>query len=106
MAARTCVSETQLVAARVSETLFSLFALFQQSLAQVDLSVREMRKTQTQSRFNIVRDWYLIWNNNRYVQNWSIAQCVVIVATSVVQVVFMRRLFRTTNVTPTAKPRA
>jgi hypothetical protein len=65
-----------------------------------------MLSVQQQRRFNVVKDWYQIIGNNKYVQNWSITQCVVIIAASLVQVYFVRRLFRTTNVTPTAKPRA
>ncbi|XP_054165985.1 transmembrane emp24 domain-containing protein 6-like [Oppia nitens] len=39
------------------------------------------------------KDWLLIISNNRYVQNWSLIQCVVIIVSTVTQVVFVRRLF-------------
>lgn len=79
---------------------------FSQSLQNVDSSVQEMLKINQQGRFNVVKDWYLINSNNVYVQNWSLTQCVITVTASIVQVYFVRRLFRTTNVTPTSKPRA
>lgn len=59
-----------------------------------------------QGRMHVVRDWYKVKTNMSYVQWWSIAQCVIIVLSSVTQVFVLRRLFRTTNVTPTMKPRA
>lgn len=79
---------------------------FTESLQQVEVHINSMKNLQSQQRFLVVSDWYLLTGNNQFVQNWSIAQCIIIVATSALQVYFVRRLFRTTNVTPTAKPRA
>ncbi|XP_076472498.1 transmembrane emp24 domain-containing protein 5-like [Babylonia areolata] len=76
------------------------------SMNNVELSLHQMKMSQTQARFNVIKDFYLVWGNNKYVQNWSLAQCLLIVAASVAQVFALRRMFRTTNVTPTAKPRA
>ncbi|KAL8599911.1 hypothetical protein ACOMHN_057688 [Nucella lapillus] len=76
------------------------------SLTNVELSVQEMKKSQTQARFHVIKDLYLVWGNNRYVQNWSLAQCLLVVTASVAQVLALRRMFRTTDRTPTAKPRA
>ncbi|KAK7481417.1 hypothetical protein BaRGS_00027373 [Batillaria attramentaria] len=79
---------------------------FTVSLSVVEASINGIKNAQSQQRFHIISDWYLLTGNNKFVQNWSIAQCVVIIVASAVQVIFVRRLFRTTNVTPTAKPRA
>ncbi|CAL1531034.1 unnamed protein product [Lymnaea stagnalis] len=80
---------------------------FSTSLTSVQESVESMINSQTKARFNVVKDWYLSNENNRYIKVWSIAQCVLIVVAAVTQVYSVRRLFRTTNVTPTtSKPRA
>lgn len=79
---------------------------FTDTLQKVDGQVGEMLKYQDQNRRHLARDWYIVDGNNRYVQYWSLAQCVVIVATSALQVYFVRKLFEVKNVTPTCKPRA
>lgn len=78
----------------------------QDVLQKVDAQVGEMLKYQDQNRRHMSKDWYLVDGNNRYVQYWSLAQCLVVVLTSTVQVYFVRKLFEVKNVTPTAKPRA
>ncbi|XP_059142087.1 transmembrane emp24 domain-containing protein 3-like [Physella acuta] len=84
-----------------------LAANFSNSLTSVQESVSSMLNSQAKARFNVIKDWYQLTGNERYVMNWSIAQCVLIVAASVTQVYSVRRLFKTSNVTPTtAKPRA
>ncbi|KAL3861724.1 hypothetical protein ACJMK2_008034 [Sinanodonta woodiana] len=79
---------------------------FSTSINTVELSINEVLKHQAGTRMQLIKDWYLITGNNSYVQYWSILHCVIFITTSVFQVYFVRRLFRSTNVTPTAKPRA
>uniref|UniRef100_A0A0B7BIR0 GOLD domain-containing protein n=1 Tax=Arion vulgaris TaxID=1028688 RepID=A0A0B7BIR0_9EUPU len=80
---------------------------FSVSLTSVQQMVSDMQNSQAQARFNVIKDWYLVNGNNSYVNQWSLAQCILIVCASAIQVYSVRRLFRTTNVTPTtSKPRA
>ncbi|XP_045163996.1 transmembrane emp24 domain-containing protein 5-like isoform X5 [Mercenaria mercenaria] len=79
---------------------------FSASIQTVQESVKETLVHQAQSRMHIIKDWYLITGNNTYIQRWSICQCIVVMMCSGIQVYFVRRLFRGTNVTPTSKPRA
>ncbi|XP_060552556.1 transmembrane emp24 domain-containing protein 5-like isoform X3 [Ruditapes philippinarum] len=79
---------------------------FTVSIQNVHESVKDALVHQAQSRMHVIKDWYLITGNNSYIQTWSICQCVVVIMCSGIQVFFVRRLFRGTNVTPTAKPRA
>lgn len=83
-----------------------LFSCFQNSLSSVQKSISTMFRFQANTRMEIVRDWYLVMGNMKYVGYWSIAQCVVIVTSAVAQVYFLRKLFEVKNVTPSAKPRA
>lgn len=79
----------------------------QYSLENVNRNVYNMQRSQAVSRQAAAADWYLVQQENSDVQSWSLLLCVVIVATSVMQVLFVRRLFRTPSVTTsTAKPRA
>ena len=57
-------------------------------------------------RQHVVTDWYLIHNNNIYIQRLSILMICIICGSGALQVYFVRRLFRTKEVTPTSKPRA
>ncbi|CAG5121685.1 unnamed protein product [Candidula unifasciata] len=84
-----------------------LAANFSQTLTGVQEMVSEMRSSQAKARFHVIKDWYLVEGNNTYVQNWSLVQCILIAAAAIIQVYSVRRLFRSSNVTPTtAKPRA
>jgi len=47
-------------------------------------------------------DFNLLEDNNRYVQNWSVVQILVITFTTVLQVYFVRKLFDIKNVRPRA----
>lgn len=79
---------------------------FTARIAHVDSQITDMLWHQGMSRQSAMADWYTIESNNALIQNWSILQISVIVVTYGVQVYFVRRLFATTNVTPTSKPRA
>ncbi|XP_002739883.1 transmembrane emp24 domain-containing protein 5-like [Saccoglossus kowalevskii] len=68
--------------------------------------IDDMIFKQVSTRRIAIKDWYLVIQNNSYVQQWSIIQCIVIVAASVFQTFFVRRLFNIKTVTPTQKPRA
>ncbi|XP_046360313.2 transmembrane emp24 domain-containing protein 6-like [Haliotis rufescens] len=72
----------------------------------VELSLTDVDQYQMHSRLNVMRDWYLLNENQRYVGYWSVALCVVVLVAGVGQVVFLRRMFRMPTVTPTSKPRA
>lgn len=75
----------------------------QKSLEKFDQHVNKALILQAMGRRHLVADWYLLRTNNVYVQRLSIAMCVVIVVTSAVQVVFVRRLF---SAPAKVKPRA
>ncbi|XP_054154298.1 transmembrane emp24 domain-containing protein 6-like [Oppia nitens] len=66
---------------------------FTNALRTVDNNIGLMIKSLDHSRRLNTADWYLVDGNNRYVRNWSIAQCIVVVISSVVQVVFVKKLF-------------
>ncbi|KAL4221529.1 Golgi ribbon formation [Mactra antiquata] len=79
---------------------------FSYIIQNVQQSITDAKIHQASSRMHIIKDWYLIIGNNQYVQTWSLCQCIVIIVCSAIQTVFVRRLFRSTNVTPSSKPRA
>nr|XP_022339506.1 transmembrane emp24 domain-containing protein 5-like [Crassostrea virginica] len=79
---------------------------FSRSLVEVQTSIDAVRFHQSESRMHVVRDWYLATGNNNHIMYWSIFQIGVILVTSFFQVFCLRRLFRTTAVTPSSKPRA
>ncbi|XP_076306576.1 transmembrane emp24 domain-containing protein 6-like [Tachypleus tridentatus] len=79
---------------------------FTRTLMTVGEHIGEMLKYQDYSQKQISRDWYLVDGNKHYIQYWSLAQCIIIVVVSAIQVVFVRKLLIVKNVTPTAKPRA
>jgi len=60
------------------------------------------------SRGHLLNDWYTVRNNNSNVQLWSLVLCFVIIATSLFQVYFVRRMFNVhgAGVRSTSKPRA
>jgi hypothetical protein len=78
----------------------------QESLGTVDERVKKMHLEQANSRRNVISDWYLIQENNSYIQIMSIVLCVVIVVASAFQVFFVRHLFNVRNVSSKLKPRA
>lgn len=79
---------------------------FTGALAGVQSSIEKVKIHQSESRMNVIMDWYLLTGNNKYIVYWSIFQICVIVCTAVFQIFCLRRLFRVPNVTPTSKPRA
>jgi len=74
-------------------------------LSSVSNNTNQVLKMTAISRGHLLKDWYTIRTNNRNVQLWSIALCVVIVAASVFQVYFVRRMFNVHGAS-TSKPRA
>jgi len=62
-------------------------------LRNVDNNINEMMRFLENSKQQFTYDSYLIESNKNYVQNWSILQCVVIVIASIVQAIFVRKLF-------------
>jgi len=80
-----------------------VFLLFcQESIKGVERNINEMLQYQHHTRGRETWDYNLLEDNNRYVQNWSIAQILVITCTTVLQVYFVRKLFEIKN----ARPRA
>ncbi|RWS26745.1 transmembrane emp24 domain-containing protein 6-like protein [Leptotrombidium deliense] len=63
------------------------------SIQNVDQNIATILKYVEQSKRHITHDWYLVDGNNRYVQNWSLLQCVVIILSSVVQAFVLKSLF-------------
>ncbi|KDR21000.1 transmembrane emp24 domain-containing protein 6 [Zootermopsis nevadensis] len=75
---------------------------FTESIKGVERNINEMLQYQHHTRGRETWDYNLLEVNNRYVQNWSIAQILVITFTTVLQVYFVRKLFEIKN----ARPRA
>ena len=65
----------------------------QTSVDSVAGAVRDMLFQLSWNRQNFGADYYVVKNNNDNVQLWSVLLCVMIVATSALQVAFVRRLF-------------
>ncbi|XP_058806876.1 transmembrane emp24 domain-containing protein 6 [Phymastichus coffea] len=63
------------------------------TLVNVEKNIYEVLQIQHLSRSREDRDYNLLLDNNSYVQNWSLLQVVVIIATTILQVFFVRRLF-------------
>lgn len=64
-------------------------------LIGVDQRIGTVLQTLHKSRAHESRDAALLEDNLSYVQFWSVMQCIVIMATSSVQVYFVRKLFDT-----------
>ncbi|XP_048753567.1 transmembrane emp24 domain-containing protein 5-like [Ostrea edulis] len=79
---------------------------FTGALAGVQTSIEQVKLHQTESRMHVIKDWYLVTGNNRYIMYWSIFQICVVIFTAIFQVFCLRRLFRVPTMTPTSKPRA
>lgn len=63
------------------------------SLSNVEHRINTMLQYQHHSRSKESRDYNLLLDNNLYVIRWSILQILCIVATSMMQVYFVRQLF-------------
>ncbi|XP_033354985.1 transmembrane emp24 domain-containing protein 5-like [Bombus vosnesenskii] len=66
---------------------------FTSAIINVEKNINEMLQTQYLSRSREARDLNLLLDNNSYVQTWSIAQIIVIMVTTTIQVYFVRKLF-------------
>ncbi|GFG29587.1 hypothetical protein Cfor_01044 [Coptotermes formosanus] len=75
---------------------------FTESIKGVERNINEMLQYQHHTRGRETWDYNLLEDNNRYVQNWSVAQILVITCTTALQVYFVRKLFDIKN----ARPRA
>lgn len=53
-----------------------------------------MLQFQYQSRGKEARDMNLLLDNNSYVQTWSMAQLLIIIVTTVIQVYCVKKLFQ------------
>ncbi|CAK9828772.1 Transmembrane emp24 domain-containing protein 5 [Anthophora retusa] len=62
-------------------------------ITNVERNINKMLQTQNWSRSKEARDLNLLLDNNFHVQTWSIAQIIVIMVTTTIQVYFVRKLF-------------
>merc|ERR1711971_397410 len=67
---------------------------FTQTLRSVDQRIQVMRQFQSMSKGSEARDFNLIQDNSSYVQNWSIAQALVVMLCTAVQVYFVKSFFK------------
>merc|ERR1711971_182726 len=67
---------------------------FTSTLRQVDQRIQIMRQFQSMTRTGEARDFNLIQDNSAYVQNWSIAQALVVMLCTAVQVYFVKSFFK------------
>ncbi|KAI4460454.1 transmembrane emp24 domain-containing protein [Holotrichia oblita] len=67
---------------------------FTTTIVTVERNINEMLQYQYHSRGREARDYNLLQGNNTYVIRWSIAQILVIVFTTAVQVYFVRKLLK------------
>ncbi|KOX79286.1 Transmembrane emp24 domain-containing protein 6 [Melipona quadrifasciata] len=70
---------------------------FTSTITTVERNINEMLQTQHLSRSREARDLNLLLDNNSYVQTWSIAQIIVIMVTTTIQILQSRHI----NVTKT-----
>lgn len=82
--------------------LKTFFPFLQETIIGVERNINEMLQYQYHSRGREARDYNLLEDNHSYVLNWSVVQIIIIVATSTLQVFFVRKLFDIKN----ARPRA
>lgn len=75
---------------------------FTTSIQVVERNINEMLMHQNHFRGMEGRHYNLLVDNNNYVQRWSIMQIVVTVATSLLQVYFVKKLFETKQTKPRA----
>lgn len=66
---------------------------FTSGIITVERNINEILQYQHHSRGREAWDYNLLIDNNAYVLRWSVVQIIVIVATTVVQVYFVRKLF-------------
>lgn len=66
---------------------------FTTTIKTVERNINDMQQFQMHSRNRESRDAALLEDNNTYVQNWSLAQILVITLTTTIQVYFVRKLF-------------
>ncbi|XP_055686131.1 transmembrane emp24 domain-containing protein 6 [Lutzomyia longipalpis] len=66
---------------------------FTSTIKNVERNINDMLQYQSHSRSREARDYALLSDNNGYVQKWSMAQILVILVTTTIQVYFVRKLF-------------
>jgi protein ERP2 len=78
------------------------------SLELIDQRANKILVMQASTRRHVLSDYYTITGNNDSVRRWSFVMCIVIVASSLFQVYFVRRLVNVhgTGVRSVSKPRA
>merc|ERR1712014_496993 len=67
---------------------------FTSTLRSVDQRVQIIRQFQAMSKGTEARDFNIIQGNFNYVQNWSMAQILVVIICTIVQVNFVKNLFK------------
>ncbi|CAG9835245.1 unnamed protein product [Diabrotica balteata] len=66
---------------------------FTSTIVQVEMNINNMLQYQHHSRAREAWDFNLLKDNNSYVIRWSIIQIIVILATTCIQIYFVRKLF-------------
>jgi len=66
---------------------------FTETLSSVDRRIQVIRQFQQLSRGLEARDYNLLMSNISYVNTWSMAQCIVVIASGFIQVYFVKKLF-------------
>ncbi|XP_071943938.1 transmembrane emp24 domain-containing protein 6-like isoform X2 [Antedon mediterranea] len=79
------------------------FGNISKTIMVLNEGIRNMRLYQMRTRQNSIHDWYILSANLAYVNRWSCVQCIVIIASGILQVYILRTLF--TVPTNTRKPR-
>lgn len=67
---------------------------FTSALKTVDHRIQVMKQFQSMSRGGEAKDFNLLQDNSSYVQSWSMAQILVVIICTVVQVNFVKSFFR------------
>ena len=67
---------------------------FTTTFKSVEQEIQQMRRYQTISKERKGKDFRLVRDNLRYIKNWSLLQCTLVILCTTVQVYFVRNLFK------------
>lgn len=79
---------------------------FQFALKLVATTIVQMRYNHRVLSGQISRNMWLMFNKGDFITRWSIFQCTIIIASAMLQVFALRKLFNVKGTTGTNKPRA
>ncbi|XP_062271259.1 transmembrane emp24 domain-containing protein 6-like [Scomber scombrus] len=89
----------------VSRDLNNTLGIIENTSQKVDLYVFHMIRHYAFNRMTKSADFFLLQSNSQYVTWWSGALSILIVTCGYLQLLFLKRLFNTKNVTEGEKPR-